>query len=241
MQVISTSKERDLELPIERSPVNFAVLMRDGTVSNTWGVKVEDTGDAYIYCRDNLKGQKISLHRSGKQHIAFDRSITDLPDFVGDRYMSKWDEPKFEGRAIASVCLVFPVWGVRLGVEEVRRFNAKWRKNELFIIGHREDMTVVSFFVVDEGATMTYRGSSPYIALCRLPLRPGKMLHAFAWREPERGLRTLIEQKVFGHAASEFANRNAESGSYCMSVGGQRDKTHYLVTFPVRYNPPNAS
>ena len=241
MQVVSASKEEDLELPIEHSPVNFAILMEDGTVSNTWGIKVEDTGDAYIYCRDNLRGQKISLHRSGKQHIAFDSSITKLPHFAGDRYLSKWDEPKFEDQAVASVCLLFPTWGVRLGVEQVRHFHAKWRKNELFIVGHREHMTVVSFYVVDERTTMRYRGSNPYISLCRLSLNPGKILHAFAWKEPEGDLPALIEERAFGHAASTFASQNAEEGSYCMSVGGERGKTHYLVTFPVSYTPPNTS
>ena len=241
MQVVSASKEEDLELPIEHSPVNFAILMEDGTVSNTWGINVEDTGDAYIYCRDNLRGQKISLHRSGKQHIAFDSSITRLPHFAGDRYLSKWDEPKFEDQAIASVCLLFPTWGVRLGVEEVRHSHAKWRKNELFIIGHREDMTVVSFYIVDEGRTMKYRGSNSHISLCRLSLKPGKILHAFAWTEPEGNLRALIEEKALGQAASTLASQNAEEGSYCMSVGRERGKTHYLVTFPVSYRPTDTS
>ena len=45
-----------LEIPIRKSPIRFAIQMKSGLTSNAWGVHVENTGDAYIYCRDNMKG-----------------------------------------------------------------------------------------------------------------------------------------------------------------------------------------
>ena len=59
-----------LALPLRTECIRFAVERRNGLTSNAWGVRVEKTGDAYIYCRDTLKDQKVSLHASGKQHIS---------------------------------------------------------------------------------------------------------------------------------------------------------------------------
>ena len=53
-------------LPFTESPIRFAVTKKNGLASNVWGVRVEGTGDAYIYCRDMMKELKISLHQSGK-------------------------------------------------------------------------------------------------------------------------------------------------------------------------------
>ena len=62
---------RDVTLPLRESPIRFGVLRRNGLSSNAWGVWSENSGDIYVACRDNMKELKISLHQSGKQHIAF--------------------------------------------------------------------------------------------------------------------------------------------------------------------------
>lgn len=238
IQVVSASEK---ELPVDAAPVRFAVLMKDRALSNSWGINVENTGDAYIYCRDNMKGQKVSLHRSGKQHISLDASIARLPQFAGaTRFMNQWSEPEFEDHAVATFYLLFPNWGVRLGADQIRKTENTWRKNELLIIGHEKDMTVVAFYIVDNDRSMTYRGKGSCIALSRLPLRPGKILHVYAWREPDDGeLLTKIQESAFPHAAQTFARTNVREGSYCMSVTGERGETHYMVTFPVIYSPPD--
>ena len=214
--------------------------MKDGSASNTWGGVVENTGDAYIYCRDNMKGQKISLHKSGKQHISFDESVTKLLHFSGSRFMNQWKEPKFEDHAIPTFCLLFPSWGVRLTPKQVSDAESIWKKNELFIIGHEKEMTVVSFYIVDENREMVYRGERSVIHLCKSPLRTGKTLHVFAERQAEGDLAALIQEKAFPHAGAFFDNQNLQSGSYCMSVTGERGETRYMVTFPVDYTRPCA-
>lgn len=235
IQVISVSENN---IPLERSPVRFAVLLKGGSVSNAWGVVVENTGDAYIYCRDNMKGQKISLHHSGRQHIAFDKSVTRLPNFSGSRFMNQWREPEFDNQAIPTFCLLFPRWGVRLTPNQITESETIWKKNELFIIEHETEMTVVAFYIVDESREMVYRGPRSVIHLCKLPLRPGKTLHAFAERQPEGNLATLIREKAFPHIGGALGNQSLEGGSYCLAVTGERGETRYMVTFSVDYTPP---
>ena len=46
---------RESRLPLNTSPLKFAVLNKDGTSSNAWGVIIEKDGSAYVYCRDNMK------------------------------------------------------------------------------------------------------------------------------------------------------------------------------------------
>ena len=147
IQAISVT---DVALPLERSPVRFAVLMKNGFVSNSWRIFIEKPGDAYIVCRDSFNGQKISLHCSGKQHIAFDKSVTKLPNFSGSRFMNQWREPKFDNHAISTFDLFFPNWGIGLTPKQISESESKWKKNELFIIGHEKDMTVISFYIVDK-------------------------------------------------------------------------------------------
>ena len=46
--------------------------MRSNSLSsNAWHVWVDKHGNEYITSRDDSQGLKISLHKSGKQHIAF--------------------------------------------------------------------------------------------------------------------------------------------------------------------------
>ena len=235
IQVMSVT---DVTLPLERSPVRVAVLMKNGSVSNSWRIFVAKSGDAYIACRDNLRGQKVSLHCSGKQHIAFDKSVTELPDFSGSRFMNQWREPRFHNHAVPTFDLLFPNWGIGLTPKQILQSESKWKKNELLIIGHEKDMTVISFYIVDDNRKMIYRGPKSVIPLCKLTLRPSKTLHVFALRQSETNLRDLIQEKVFPHVVANFGNRALQRGSYTMSVTGERGATRYMVTFPVDYTPP---
>ena len=56
----------ETELPLGGDSLNFAVMRKDGTSSNAWGVKVnKNNGGAFVYCRDNMNEVKASLHQSG--------------------------------------------------------------------------------------------------------------------------------------------------------------------------------
>ena len=238
VKVYSVSSEKDYDLPRTRAPVRFAVLMKDGGVSNSWGVSVRDTGDAYIFCRDSMRGQKVSLHCSGKQHVSFDESVTKLPNFSGSRFMNQWREPEFEDHAIPTFAILFPNWGTRLGDAVVSASETKWKKNELFIVGHETEVTAVSFYIVDEHRRMVYRGDRSVIRLCKLPLRLGKTLHVFAERQLEGDLVPLIREKAFPSAAASFAAQGAHSGLYRMCVTGERGETRWMVPFSVDYKSP---
>ena len=58
MEEISFRTRSRLTLPMRKSPIRFAVQQTSGITSNAWGVQTENTGDAYVYCRDCMKGQK---------------------------------------------------------------------------------------------------------------------------------------------------------------------------------------
>ena len=96
--------------------------MSGGSTSNAWRVWT-DTRDAYICCRDNMGEIKISLHGSGKQHIAF-RSETGIEMTPGSRFWNQWHEPPQQDPAIPSFKLVFPPWGVRLTEEREEKDEA---------------------------------------------------------------------------------------------------------------------
>ena len=39
-----------LELPLRTDCIRFAVMKRNGLIFNAWVVRIEQTGNAYIYC-----------------------------------------------------------------------------------------------------------------------------------------------------------------------------------------------
>ena len=93
-------KRNEIDSPKRTSPIHFAVQMKNGLTSNAWGVRVENTGDAYIYCRDSMKGQKVSLHASGKQHISFDRNAPGMDLSVSRPRHPTTSRPKRNARVL---------------------------------------------------------------------------------------------------------------------------------------------
>ena len=175
----------DLLLPLRQGPVRFAVLMPDGRTSNAWRVWTEESG-AYICCRDNMGGIKVSLHRSGQQHIAF-RQETGVEMGPGDRFWNRWHEPPQQSPAISSFRLVFPPWGVRLGPGDRAKTDAiarKWGKNQILIDGDDEFLTIVSFAILDDSVHLNFVGDHPHTLFGLLPFRHGKSLFVIAGREP---------------------------------------------------------
>ncbi|MCY4460009.1 MAG: hypothetical protein OXC26_06360 [Albidovulum sp.] len=186
-----------LVLPIRTSPIRFAVDRGNGLTSDAWGVSVEKNGDAYIYCRGGLRGQKVSLHSSGKQHISFNEDDPSMRNYKGDRFMNQWQEPEYEGKAIPTCRLLFPRWGLQLAPEQRKRKQARWDKNQVLIPGHAKMVTVVSFVIVDDGMRLRKEeGSLPSAPFGVLRLRPGKTLCAIAGYEPERNLREKVDDAL---------------------------------------------
>ena len=186
----------NLKLPKKTSPINFAVQRKHGLTSNAWGVRVKETGDAYIYCRDHMKDQKVSLHASGKQHITFDESASGTK-YIQGRFMNQWREPQHNGKAIPTFRLLFPAWGLSLNDEQRDKFRSKWNKNHVLIKGDDSLVTVVSFVILDEDKILRKEeGSPPSYPMGILKLRPGKMLYVIAGYEPEGNLRTEVDRAL---------------------------------------------
>ena len=183
-------KRSGLELPLRTGPIRFAVLRKGGITSNSWGVRVERAGDAYIYSRDGMNDQKVSLHASGKQHISLNTSGPTVKS-VESRFMNQWREPKYTTKAVPTLRLLFPYWGI--GLTEPQRDNARkiWNKNGVLIPGHDEMVTVVSFVIVDDGKRLKKEEgsppSAPFGVLQMGPMR--KSLWVIASYEPELNLK----------------------------------------------------
>ena len=160
--------------------------MSDSGLSVRWGVRVESKGDAYVYNRDVKHAEKVSLHASGRQHIA----ITDETAIrVGapSRFGPKWIEPEFDGAALPAFSILFPPWGVR----DSRPENLAKRKDEILIVGHVQKIVVVGFFVLKSERILQV--NTPHFVLARLPMGPRKVLHVVVWKEPENDLRALLQ------------------------------------------------
>ncbi|MDE0383548.1 MAG: hypothetical protein OXI22_06660 [Defluviicoccus sp.] len=235
MQVVSMSRRnKSLELPLTQGPVNFSVARSDGKFSNRWGVDVGGKGDAYVYCRDNPNAEKVSLHASGQQHISI-RSEVAKSAGVKSRFGNVWSEPEFDGDAIATFSLLFPTWGVGLDLADSPR---QIKKDELLIVGHKDKLVVVAFFIVGAGRKM--QGRVPHIVLGRLPLGDEKSLHVIAWKEFEGDLRDKIE-RVFPQASQDLSGFGLGSGEYNLCIQGYRQpNSAYMVVVPVRYTSPES-
>ena len=186
--------KNNIELPVRKGPLRFGITWMNGLItSNTWGVRTEKTGDAYIYCRDNMQEIKISLHKSGKQHIAFTKSSGHqmAPD---NRFWNQWREPPQQTPPVPSFKLLFPKWGIGLNDEDRNKTRPKWDKNQILIEGDDKLLTVVSFFILDQGLRTRHPLSS--VVLGTLPLRLGKDLYVIASRVKEKNLKPIVEEAL---------------------------------------------
>ena len=219
-------------LPFRESPIRFAVTMKNGLTSNVWGVRVEGTGDAYIYCRDNMKEVKISLHRSGKQHIAFTKG-SGHETKPSSRFWNQWREPLLQRPPVPTFKLVFPGWATSLNEKDRKKVRAKWDTNQVLIEGDDELLTVVSFFILDEGLVPWQEGL-PSVPIGILSLRPGKDLCVIASHEYERNFKSVVETglkriRVNTLLPGEVCNRVL---SVCLT-GDEPAGYAYMVVVPV--------
>ena len=189
IQILSLSREgTEIEFPLTEGPVNLSVMSSTG-LSVRWGVRVGPKGDAYIYNRDVTNAEKVSLHASGNQHV----SITDETAVrvgASSRFGPRWTEPVFDRGAVPTFSILFPSWGVT----DRRPDNLAKGKGELLIVGHVEKVVVAGFFIMDSGKEL--RVDAPHFMLARLALRPGKVLHVVAWKEPENSLKALLRASL---------------------------------------------
>ena len=231
---------RHLELPLRQGPVKFAVTMPGGTTSNLWRVWTEKSGDAYVCCRDNMREIKISLHSSGKQHIAF-REETGVEMTPGSRYWNQWREPVSSDPATPTLRLVFPPWGVRLTEKDrnkTPKIRRKWEDNHILIDGDDELLVVVYLLFVDEGKELRLTGDYPSSVIAILPLRPGKKLLVVAGKRPEGEARARVERALANvnpeHAKGLLSCQEKGDVPVACLTGDNPDGSAYMVVVPVR-------
>ena len=236
---LDISTRNGAELPLRTAPIRFAVMRSGGLTSNSWGVKVEPKGDAYVYCRDDMKDQKVSLHASGKQHVSFNKNARNLIPYAGDRFLNRWSEPQHTKKAVPTLRLLFPSWGLSLNAEQ-RNARGNWDRNNVEIPGHHEMVTVVSFVIVDDGTRLRKaEGSPPSQPFGVLRLRAGKSLFVIAGYEPERDLRTKVHEALKKIASTVDPNLlKGEELTICLT-GRTAKNSVFMLPLACRYTPPS--
>ena len=197
-----------IELPLRAAPIRFAVTGEGGFTSNSWGVYLVKKGDAYVRCRDAMTDQKVSLHASGKQHIRISDSASRKPSLPGDGFMNQWWEPKHGKKAVPTLRLLFPPWGLSLDARQRAKVQDKWDKNDVLIPAHAEMVTVVSFVILDDSVRLRKEeGSPPSAPLGALKLGTGKSLFVIA------GLRVRGRFKGEGRRSAQANCSPARGGA----------------------------
>ena len=240
----------DLELPTRESPVRFSIMRSNGLSSNAWRVWVEG-GNGYINSRDHLRDLKVSLHNSGKQHIAFTPESTHQMS-KGNRFWDQWWEPDhFRGpQVVPTFNLFFPSWALTL-TQAIRDSNPKiWDTNQVAIeAAESPTATVISFVITDDDVNMRFStiGESRHFPLAILPLRDGKTLWVVVWHRPEGNMQDLAEEGISGLAANIAATPeqfltipDGEVLGMCVS-GKMQDGGTFLMPYAIELHRPVAA
>ena len=227
-----------VSLPIQDKLIRFALCRQNGLSSNSWRVWVEKHGDVYIACRDHLGDIKISLHRSGKCHVASDHKA--LVD--GDRYMGRWERLlTTERKFVLPFRLLFPNSSLCLN-QELRDTQPKiWDSNRVYIEAPESPFgTIVSFIIVDESVTSMNSEKSLSYPLAVMSAWPGTRLWVVVSHEYEgEMLRVAWDymNKLLGEVNDDLAQKlglEKDAKVFTITIRGwTNDGNPYLMPFPV--------
>ncbi|WP_420461665.1 hypothetical protein [Candidatus Palauibacter sp.] len=187
-----------------------------------------------------MKGQKVSLHASGKQHITVPAKPVSI-DEMSDRFLNQWYEPEFSEQAVATFQILFPSWGNKLNHEQRELQRAAWKKNDILIEADDESLIVVSFIIMAEDRVLRKaEGPWPSELVGILPLREGKKL----WVLTSRGLEGNLKENItasFKHIdPRELVPENLFGKTISLSltgVAGDNPNSVWMVVVPVVYSP----
>ena len=232
MGALSASvNNKNVELPLKRGPINFAVLWRNGKASSRWGVRTSKKGDVYVVCRDisDSQGPKASLHADGWQFTSVHPKHT---SDTGRQFFQQWERPELDGVAIATLSILFPPWAG----EDIDFAKVKRHKDELFVLGHHERIVVVGFFLVDSASDL--RPTIPHIVLGKLSLMTGKTLYVVAWTEPlDDGLQERI-RAFWPQLASVLLEAGRSEGNLTICLHGyRRPNSAYMMPISIHCQP----
>ena len=231
----------EVALPLRGSPIRFGVLRKNGLSSNAWGVWSEKSGDIYVACRDHMKELKISLHQSGKQHIAF-TSESGLQMTEGSRFWDQWWEPQFHNgsKVVPSFNLLFPSWALSL-TKAMRDANPKvWNKNQIFVEAAESPVaTVVSFVITDDDMEMQFNtiGESGSFPVGILSAQAGKKLWVIAQQGPEGNMKELAGKGIGSIDADMIEKLKGMPSGHVLGMcvtGLAKDAGAYMMPFPAQ-------
>ena len=234
---------QNLKVPLTTNPINFSALRENSLSANAWGVRVEKHGDIYIYCRDHMKEIKISLHKSGRQYVAF-TSQSGINMTGASRQWHQWSEPEHHGDSsfVPTFDLMLPSWGLSLS-QEIRDANSRvWDSNHIFIAATEDPIaTIVSFVIKNSDVDLALGPSEnwPYLPIGVLDARPGKRLWLCVHYRAEGSMKKYARGVVAGannHTEMTAAlekRHNYEIFSLCAG-GFDSEGVAYLLPFPVQ-------
>ena len=189
-----------------------------------------------------MRGQKVSLHASGKQHITLPTGLI-RTGASSNRFLKQWHEPEFREHAVATFQILFPSWGNKLSREDRESQPTVWKKNSILIDADddEESLIVVSFVVADEDRVLPKEeGPWPMTILGILPLREGKTLWVLASKGLEGELKENIAASLMHIDARELVPENLFGERMSLSItgtaGDNRDSV-WLVVIPFMYSP----
>ena len=238
------------DIPLRQGPLRFAVYRQNGLTSNSWRVWIERQGDVYIACRDNFQGMKISLHKSGKCHIANEHK----GHIDGDRYMGTWfGDVNEETLGTVAFRLLFPSPSLYLN-QEKRDWHPKiWNKNRIYIESPEPPFgTIITFAIVKDSITHMDGRNALVYPLAVLPAWPGTRLWVIVSHDYEARMLNLAYNKInegFDNISEENARvleqevENCPSGKVIVLTisGAVEDGGRYLLPFPIEIRPADNS
>ena len=240
---INPETGQNLRLPLTANPINFSALRENGLSANAWGVRVEKQGDIYIYCRDHMKEIKISLHKSGRQFVAFTRE-SGITMTAANRQWHQWSEPDHhdDSSFVPTFDLMLPSWGLSLSQETRDTNSAVWNSNHIFIAATEDPIaTTVSFVIKNSDVDLTPGPSEnwPYLPIGVLDAGPGKRLWLCVRYRAEGNMKEYAREVFRG--ANDHTKLKAELGkppsgeTFTLCAGGfDSEGVAYLLPFPIQ-------
>ena len=190
-------------LPVRHGPIRVAFRGRNGLRSHSWKIWMEKNGETYISIREQSPGFKVSLHRSGTQHIK-----------MGDEYWGRWSEPEiYAGPAVAtSAKLIVPGWGMRNDADLTPQERKSWSTNEIEIDAADEGKVLALAVIVrTRGQQLRQEGGkSETLAVWRRP--DGKEAHLIVNEEGERNFRDLVLRTLQSESSFRLVNDAVRDG-----------------------------
>ena len=201
-------------LPIRHGPIRVAVRGKNGLRSHSWKIWMEKNGETYISIREQSPGFKVSLHRSGMQHIK-----------MGDEYWGQWCEPEiYAGPAVAtSAKLIVPGWGMRDDADLTPQERESWRTNEIEIdVADEGKVLALAVIVRTRGQQLKQEGGkSETLAVWRRP--DGKEAHLIVSEEDERNFRDIVLRTLSNESSFRLVNDSVRDGNIDENSGPDGD------------------